>query len=91
VLPWRVASARWVGCRQEVDFNHIDYETCNDLYDGDIIDSIKFCAGVPGGCEDSCQGDSGGSIFDRENTRMEGLDRCDNLRAVEWPFYLLWG
>jgi hypothetical protein len=71
------------GRLQEVDINRIDYETCNDLYAGDIIDSVMFCAGVLGGCEDSCQGHSGFLTFDRESTRSEGLDGCDNLRAVE--------
>jgi hypothetical protein len=26
-----------------VDINHIDYVTCNDLYDGDIIASMPVC------------------------------------------------
>jgi hypothetical protein len=58
------------GRLQEVGINHIDYETYNDLYNGDIVYSI-------------CQGDSGGPNFDRESKRSEGLDRCDDLRAVE--------
>lgn len=45
------------GRLQEVGINHIDYETCSDLYDGDIVD----CS-VPGGGQNSCQGDSGGPI-----------------------------
>jgi trypsin len=57
------------GRLQEVDMNHIDYVTCKDLYDGDIIDSVMLYAGVPGGGEDSCQGDSGGPIFDRRIRR----------------------
>jgi hypothetical protein len=28
------------GRLQEVGINHIDYETCNNLYDGDIVDSV---------------------------------------------------
>jgi hypothetical protein len=55
---------------QEVNVNYIDYETCDDLYDGDIVDSIMLCAGVPGGGKDSCQGDSGGPIFDQEGTQI---------------------
>jgi hypothetical protein len=55
---------------QEVNVNYIDYEICNDLYEGFIVDSIMFCAGVPGGGKDSCQGDSGGPIFDQEGTQV---------------------
>jgi trypsin len=55
---------------QEVNVNYIDYETCNDLYNGDIVDSVMLCAGVPGGGKDSCQGDSGGPIFDQEGTQV---------------------
>ena len=55
---------------QEVNVNYIDYETCNNLYNGDIVDSVMLCAGVPGGGKDSCQGDSGGPIFDQEGTQV---------------------
>ena len=55
---------------QEVNVNYLDYETCNELYNGDIVDSVMLCAGVPGGGKDSCQGDSGGPIFDQEGTQI---------------------
>jgi trypsin len=55
---------------KEVNVNYIDYETCNNLYNGDIVDSVMLCAGVPGGGKDSCQGDSGGPIFDQEGTQI---------------------
>jgi trypsin len=55
---------------KEVNVNYIDYETCNNLYGGDIVDSVMLCAGVPGGGKDSCQGDSGGPIFDQEGTQV---------------------
>jgi trypsin len=55
---------------QEVNVNYIDYETCNNLYEGGIVDSVMFCAGVSGGGKDSCQGDSGGPIFDHEGTQV---------------------
>jgi secreted trypsin-like serine protease len=64
------------GRLQEVGINRIDYETCSDLYDGDIDDSAMLFADVPGRCEDSCQGDSGGP---NSRTRSEGLDRCEVL------------
>jgi hypothetical protein len=33
-----------VGGLQEVCFNRIDYETCKDLYDGEIVDcSVSVC------------------------------------------------
>jgi trypsin len=55
---------------QEVNVNYIDYQTCNNLYNGEIVDSVMLCAGVPGGGKDSCQGDSGGPIFDQEGTQV---------------------
>jgi hypothetical protein len=62
-----------------VAINQTDYETCNDLYDGDIVYSvIMLCVRVPRGGEDSCQGDSAVllSIW-----KHKSLDRCDDLRA----------
>jgi hypothetical protein len=43
------------GRLQEFGINHIDYETCNSLYDRDIVDSVMLCADVDGGGEDSCK------------------------------------
>lgn len=51
---------------REVDVNYIDYQTCDRLYSGEIVDSVMMCAGVPGGGKDSCQGDSGGPIVDQD-------------------------
>jgi hypothetical protein len=48
---------------QEVTVKKIAFNTCNQQYGGDIIDSIMICAGVSGGGKDSCQGDSGGPLF----------------------------
>ncbi len=56
---------------QEVSISYIDCETCNDLNDGDIVDSVRLCAGVRGAGKDICEGDYGGPIFDREGTRPE--------------------
>jgi secreted trypsin-like serine protease len=44
-----------------------------ELYDGDIVDPVMPYASVSGGGEDedSCQGDTGGPIFDQESTRSE--------------------
>lgn len=76
---------------QEVGSNHIDHETCNDLYDGDIVDSVMHCVGAPCSGEYSCQHGSGSPIFDpRESTRSEELDRYVALRAVEYS-PCLWG
>jgi hypothetical protein len=36
------------GRLQEVGINHIDYEMCNDLYNGGLVDSAMLCVGVPG-------------------------------------------
>ena len=61
--------------------NQTDYETCNDLYDGDIVYSvIMLCVRVPRGGEDSCQGDSAVPLSIGKH-KSQGLDRCDDLRA----------
>jgi hypothetical protein len=36
------------GRLQELGINLIDYKTCNDLYGGNIVESIILCVGVPG-------------------------------------------
>jgi hypothetical protein len=33
----------------------VDYESCNKLYDGNIVDSAMLCVGVPDWSEHSCQ------------------------------------
>jgi hypothetical protein len=43
-----------MGRLQEVDIGHVDYETCNDLYDGDIVDSVMLYVDVSSSGEDSC-------------------------------------
>jgi hypothetical protein len=35
--------SRSPGRLQEVGINHIDYERCNDLHDGDIVYSVMLC------------------------------------------------
>lgn len=47
---------------QEVDVNYVSHEQCDIEYDGDIVEEVMLCAGVPGGGKDSCQGDSGGPL-----------------------------
>jgi hypothetical protein len=40
-----------------------DCETCNNLNDDDIVDSVAFYAGVPGGGgKDICQGNHGAAV-----------------------------
>ncbi len=46
-----------------MDKYNIGYETCNDLYNGDTVDSVMLCVNMPGGGEDNCQCDSGDPIF----------------------------
>jgi hypothetical protein len=59
------------GRLQEVGIIHIDYESCNDLYDGDIVCvySVRhaLCAGVPGVGEHIARRLCG-LTFDREST-----------------------
>jgi secreted trypsin-like serine protease len=47
-----------------------DCETGNDLNDGDKVDSVMLCVGVPGGGKDIFQGDSGGPTFDLKGTKV---------------------
>jgi hypothetical protein len=44
--------------------------TCNELDDGDIVDSAILFSGVPSGGKDVYRKDSGGTIFDREGTQV---------------------
>jgi len=55
---------------QEVTVKKVAFNTCNQQYGGDIIDSIMICAGVSGGGKDSCQGDSGGPIFNEAGEQV---------------------
>jgi hypothetical protein len=43
------------GRLQEVDIDHIDHDTCGNLKDGDIVDSVMLCVDVPGGGEETCR------------------------------------
>jgi hypothetical protein len=42
-------SEGWLWLDGSVGINHIDYEMCNDMYDGGIDDSVVLCADVPSG------------------------------------------
>jgi secreted trypsin-like serine protease len=42
---------------------------CNDLNNGDSVDSVMLCVGVPGCAKDICEVGSEGPIFDREGTK----------------------
>jgi hypothetical protein len=70
---------------KEVNVKYIDYDTCNNLYGGDIVDSVMLCAGVPSGGKDSCQGDSGGPIFDQEGTQVGVVSWGYGCAQAQYP------
>ncbi len=55
------ASSKLLGVRVP----KVDHDYCQDKFSvyGDVIERSMFCAGYSSGEYDSCQGDSGGSIF----------------------------
>lgn len=55
---------------QEVTVNAVSHDTCNAQYNGEIVEDIMLCAGVPGGGKDSCQGDSGGPIINSDGVQV---------------------
>jgi secreted trypsin-like serine protease len=67
---------------RDVVVNAISGDNCNsaDKYDGEIQDSVMFCAGVNGGGKDSCQGDSGGPIVIRNG------DEHIQVGVVSWGY-----
>ncbi len=52
----------------EVKVPIVDYNLCNDGFDGVLTENM-FCAGYLEGGKDSCQGDSGGPLISYENTQ----------------------
>ena len=62
----------------EVKVNVVPFEECQADYSstnqGDILDEMMICAGVPEGGKDACQGDSGGPFVDL-NGRQVGIVR----------------
>jgi trypsin len=48
-----------------VDVHVVNIDECNDAYTNQVIEDVMFCAGVPQGFMDSCQGNSGGPIIQR--------------------------
>jgi len=52
---------------QKVNVGAVDFQTCEAQYQlagEQIFDEVMLCAGVPRGGKDSCNGDSGGPLFD---------------------------
>jgi secreted trypsin-like serine protease len=54
-----------------------DCKTCNELDDGDIVDSVMLCAGVPGNGQHFCEGGSSGPIY-------------THLGMVSWGYGCAW-
>ena len=48
---------------RDVEVFAINSEVCNRSYNGEVIDDVMFCAGVEGGGQDACSGDSGGPLI----------------------------
>ena len=46
----------------EVTVQAVNQTTCNQEYNGEIVEASMMCAAVAGGGKDSCQGDSGGPL-----------------------------
>ena len=46
----------------EVTVQAVNQTTCNQEYNGQILEASMMCAAVKGGGKDSCQGDSGGPL-----------------------------
>jgi len=63
---------------QAVQVEKISDSSCIGAY-GSVIDSTQFCAGSMSGGKDSCQGDSGGGIYQGTSTSTQEL-----MGVVSW-------
>jgi hypothetical protein len=54
----------------QVNINAVPHDKCSAQYNGEIVEDVMLCAGVPGGGKDSCQGDSGGPIIDSNGAQV---------------------
>ena len=75
VLGWgRLGQSAWgtPDHLQEAIVPVMDQAVCNDLYDGDI-DNTMFCAGDMDGGIEACQGDSGGPLVSRVTGELIGV------------------
>jgi hypothetical protein len=64
----------------------LECEACSDLSDDDIVDSVVLCAIVPDCGKYICQGDSGGSVLDQEDTQVGVVSRGELSRRLHILF-----
>jgi hypothetical protein len=79
------------GLLQKLGISPIDYETCNDLCDGDIVDSVMLYADVPGMVKivAKATGSGGRNTFRELRCRKDWIDATICELSSNHPAFLL--